>query len=173
MSSVEKCRVPVIAAIHGYCLGAGVDLAAACDIRLATKDAKLAIREVDIGSVSDFGSLQRFGRKSASASWFRELAYSARIFTPQEGKKHGFLSQIFDTEEDLMKEAYELAKLIASKSPVATVGTKITMNYAQDHSVEDGLNQVKTMNSALLQSTDLMTAAMAGLSKQVPKFAKL
>jgi len=151
MSSAENCRVPVIVAIHGYCLGAGVDLASACDIRLATKDSKLAIRETDVGMVADFGTLQRFGRKVGNESWFRELSYTGRMFTPQEAKKHGFISQIFESKEALFEGAEKLAKIIAAKSPVATVGTKLTMNYSIDHSVEDGLTQVKTMNTALLQ----------------------
>lgn len=173
ISSAENCRVPVIAAMHGYCFGAAIDLASACDIRLVTKDAKMAIREIEIGTVADFGTLQRFGRKVGNSSWFRELAYSARIFTPEEAKKHGFVNEVYEDQESLYKAAYELAKVIASKSPVPTVGTKITMNYALDHSVEDGLNQVKTMNSALLQSGDLMVAGMASLAKQTPSFSKL
>jgi enoyl-CoA hydratase/carnithine racemase len=165
--------VPVIVAIHGYCYGGAIDLASACDIRLSTKDAKMSIKEVDIGSVADFGTLQRFGRKVGNGSWFRELAYSSREFTPQEAKKHGYLNGVYDTKEDLYKAAYELANTIAAKSPVAVVGSKISMNYSQDHSTVDGLSQIKYMNSALLQSSDTATAAMASLSKQVPKFAKL
>lgn len=173
MTSAENCRVPVIAAVHGFCLGAGVDLLSACDIRLATHDIKFAIREVEIGTVADFGTLQRFGRKVGNSSWFRELAYTARFFTSQEAKKHGFINQIYEDKDSLFKGAEELAKNIASKSPVAVVGSKLSMNYSMDHSVEEGLHHVKTMNSSLLQSEDTMVAAMAALSKKTPQFAKL
>ena len=78
--SPHLCKIPVIAAVNGYCFGAGVDLTSACDIRLASSDAKMSIREVEIGTVADFGTLQRFKEKCGSASWFRELAY-AHIFT--------------------------------------------------------------------------------------------
>lgn len=133
----------------------------------------MAIREVEIGTVADFGTLQRFPRKNGCDSWFRELAYSSRIFGPVEAKKHGFISQIFDTKEEMYEAAQKLAETIAKKSPVAIVGSKISLNYSMDHSVEDGLNHIITLNSGLLQSIDTAEAAMASLSKKVPKFAKL
>lgn len=95
------------------------------------------------------------------------------MFSADEAKTHGFVTKIFEDQKSLYEGAFDLAKTIASKSPVAIVGTKSSMNYSLDHSVHDGLNHIKIMNSGLLQSTDLMTAAMASLSKQVPTFAKL
>ncbi|CAI2374820.1 unnamed protein product [Moneuplotes crassus] len=173
MSAAEECRVPVIVALHGYCFGAAIDFSSACDIRLAAKDAKMSIREVEAGMVSDFGTLQRFDRKVGNSSWFRELSYTGRFFYPEEAKKHGFITNIYETKEELHKAAHELADVIASKSPVAVVGSKASMNFSQDHSVSDGLTHIRMMNSSLLQSEDTVIAAMASLSKQVPKFSKL
>jgi len=87
VSSLEKVRVPVIAAIHGFCIGAGVDLASACDIRLCASDAKFAIKEVDIGLAADIGTIQRFQKVVANGSWARELTYTARFFEAQEALK--------------------------------------------------------------------------------------
>jgi delta(3,5)-delta(2,4)-dienoyl-CoA isomerase len=91
-SSPENCRVPVIAAVHGYCIGAGIDISAACDIRLCTKDAKFTIKEVDIGLAADLGTLQRFPKVVGNNSWVRELAHTARFFDGQEALEHGFVS---------------------------------------------------------------------------------
>lgn len=172
-SAPENCRVPVISAIHGYCIGAGIDLSAACDIRLATKDAKFTIKEVDIGLAADLGTLQRFPKVVGNNAWARELVYSARYFDGQEALENGYLSAIYDTKEQLYDEAMKLAKTIAAKSPVALVGFKRSLIFSRDHTVADGLHHVRTLNSALLQSEDNVNAAMALLSKSIPKFAKL
>ena len=133
----------------------------------------MSIREVEIGTVADFGTLQRFGRKVGNSSWFRELAFTSKIFTPEIAKKHGFITKIFEDKESLHKAVYELAEAIAKKSPVAVVGSKIAMNFSQDHSTVDGLTHIRMMNSGLLQSEDTIIAGVASMSKQIPKFSKL
>ncbi|CAI2377865.1 unnamed protein product [Moneuplotes crassus] len=173
MTSPEKCRMPVIAAIHGYCVGGGLDLSSACDIRLASKCAKFTIKEVDIGLAADIGSLQRFPKVVGNDAWCRELAYTSRIFGAEEALENGLISHYYEDKEILFDEALRLAKLIASKSPVALVGYKEGLNFSRDHTIEDGLKHVRTVNTALLQSEDNMIAAMALLSKEVPKFSKL
>lgn len=169
----EICRVPVIAAVHGYCIGAGIDLSAACDIRLSTKDAKFTIKEVDIGLAADLGTLQRFPKVVKSNAWARELAYTARYFDAQEAIENGYLSHLYDTKEEMYEAAMKLAETIASKSPIATVGFKNALVFSRDHTVTDGLQHVRTMNTALLQSEDNVKAAMALLSKSTPTFSKL
>ena len=81
ISSIEKVRVPVIAAVHGYVIGGGIDISSACDVRYAAKDTKLTIKEVDIGLAADIGTLQRFQKVVGNDSWTRELCYTARFFT--------------------------------------------------------------------------------------------
>ena len=173
MSAAENCRVPVIAAIHGHWIGAGIDLSSACDIRLASKCAQFTIKEVDIGLAADIGTLQRFPKIVANDAWARELAMTARIFDAQEALENGFLSNVYENAEELNKEAMKLAQTIASKSPVMVVGYKNWLNFSRDHTISDGLHHVRTLNTSMLQSQDSMTAVMALMSKSVPKFAKL
>lgn len=173
MSSAEECRVPVIAAIHGYCLGAGIDLTSACDIRYAVADTKFSIKEIDVGMTADVGTLQRFPKIVGNDSWVRELALTGRVFDGNEAKENGFISGLCLNKEELDQKVEELAKTIASKSPVAVVGTKQTLIYSRDHSVASSLHQVRTMNSAMLQSNDVATAATAAMMKQKAEYAKL
>lgn len=170
---VDKCRVPVICAVHGLAIGAGVDLSAACDIRYATKDAKFSIKEVDIGLAADLGTLQRISKLTGNESWVREVAYTARFFTGVEAEKMGYVSRTFDSAEALFKAAYELAQEIAGKSPVAVATTKESIKFSRDHTVEEGLAHIANLNSARLQSTDMQAAIMANMQKKKPEFPRL
>ncbi len=165
--------MPVIAAIHGYCIGAGVDLASACDIRVCAKDTQFTIKEVDVGLAADIGTLQRFQKVVGNESWARELAYTARFFTAEEALQRGFVSKVCDTFDDVMKTAMDLANLIASKSPIAVSTSKKSIVFSRDHSVEEGLNHIALLNSSMLQTDDLMVAASAIMQKSVPHFNKL
>ena len=160
-NSMEACRVPVICAIHGYCIGAGIDLSSACDIRLCTKDASFTIKEVDIGICADLGTLQRFGKIVGSESWTRELAYTARYFSAAEANQRGYVSGVYDNVDELNKAAYKLAELIASKSPVAIYVTKKSILYSRDHSVAEGMEHIALLNGAMLQTNDTNAAVMA------------
>merc|ERR1712156_522320 len=119
VSSLELVRVPVIAAINGLCIGAGVDLSSAADIRIASAGAKFTIKEVDIGLAADIGTLQRFQKVVGNDSWSRELSYTARFFLADEALQQGFLSKVSPTPEQCLADAIALATEIASKSPVA------------------------------------------------------
>ena len=172
-SAAENCRVPVIAAIHGACHGVGLDLASACDIRLCSKEAKMSLHGLDLDSAIDFGTTQRFGKKVGNQSWFRELCFTSREFCSGEGHKNGFITSVYEDNQELLKASYELAHTIAAKSPVAVHGSKTAMNFSLDHPIVDGLNHIRMMNSAFLQSEDTSVAAFAALSKKVPSFSKL
>jgi len=160
---LERCAVPVVAAISGYCLGLGIDLVASACIRLASADAAFAIKEVDIGLCADLGTIQRFQRIVGSDTWFRELCYTARRFGPEEAVRHGFLSSVYDTKEEMMEAAISMAENIASKSPVAVVATKQSILYSRDNTVNEGLAHVALMNGALLQTGDMEKAIMGSL----------
>eukprot|EP00795_Rhopilema_esculentum_P004147 gene4147-20329_t len=170
---IEKCPQPVIAAIHSACIGGGIDMIAACDIRLCSADAWFQIKEVDIGLAADLGTLQRLPRVVGNESLLRELCYTARKMKSDEAKSLGLVSHIFPSQEDLVESAVSMASQIAEKSPVAVAGTKENLIYARDHSVEDGLKHVMTWNMGMLQTEDTMKAAQASMSKSKAKFSKL
>ncbi|CEM00955.1 unnamed protein product [Vitrella brassicaformis CCMP3155] len=179
VSSIERCSKPVIAAVRGGCVGAGVDLICACDIRLCTHDAWFTVKEIDLGLAADLGTLQRLPRVCGNESWVRELAYTARRFDAREAYERGLVSAIEPTAEAMRDGALKLASVIASKSPVAVCGTKAALNYSRDHSVEDGLVMQRIWNMAALQSEDVGIAAaaaahMGGRGKTQPTaFSKL
>jgi enoyl-CoA hydratase len=170
LTSLERCRKPVLAAIHGACVGGAVDLICCADMRYAAADAQFTIKEVDIGMVADVGTLQRLPRLIGSQGLVRELAYTGRAVDAGEARAIGLVNRVFDTREALHAGVREIAATIAAKSPLAIRGIKEQLNYARDHSVADGLNQVATWNAATLLSEDLMKAMTAGQAREQPRF---
>lgn len=169
LTSIERCRKPVLAAIHGACVGGGVDLISCADMRYCAADAYFSIKEIDIGMTADVGTLQRLPRL-ISPGMVRELAYTGRKVDAAEARQLGLVNSVFDSREALQAGVRELALAIAAKSPLSIRGTKEMLNYARDHSVADGLNYVATWNAAMLMSADLNTALSAGMARQVPVF---
>lgn len=165
-SSLEHCPKPVIAAVHSHCIGAGISLASCADIRYATNDAVFSIREVDIGIAADVGILQRIHLISGNDSWARELAFTGKDVTAQEALKFGFVSRIMDSKEDCLETAFDLARKIASKSPIAVQGTKMAMNYARSLGVEESLEWMLNWNSSQLQTTDILANVKAKMNKK-------
>ena len=173
ISSLEKCLKPVICAVHSACVGGGVDLISSADIRLATNDAYFQIKEVDIGLAADIGTLQRFQKIVGNDSISRELAYTCRKLTSPEALKIGLVSATFENKDEMMQAALKMSSEIASKSPIAIVGTKKGINFSRDHSVDESLEYMATWNMAMLQSEDLIKAMMANINKEKPVFSKL
>ncbi|KZC09981.1 Delta(3,5)-Delta(2,4)-dienoyl-CoA isomerase, mitochondrial [Dufourea novaeangliae] len=174
ITAIEKCPKPVIAAVHGACIGAGVDMISAADIRYCTSDAWFQIKEVALGMAADVGTLQRFPKIIGSDSLVRELVYTARKFTASEALQHGFVSCLFETEESLLEGSIALANEIASKSPVAVQGSKLSLVYSRDHSVQEGLDHIAMHNQSMLQSEDFANATMSQVVKsEPPVFSKL
>ncbi|POZ60455.1 crotonase/enoyl-CoA hydratase family protein [Chromobacterium alticapitis] len=169
VSSLERCRKPVIAAIHGACLGGGLDIALAADFRFASQDAVFGVREVDIGMVADVGSLQRLPRVVGEGV-ARELALTGRDMTAGEALDVGLVNRVQEDGEAVLAAALQSAWLIAAKSPLAVRGSKEVMNYSRDHSVADGLQFVAGWNAAMLISEDIQKAAMAAMMKQQASF---
>lgn len=172
-SVIEKCPQPVIAAVHSGCVGGGVDLITACDIRYCSEDSWFTIKEVDVGLAADVGTLQRLPKVVGNDSLVRELAFTARRFDSQEALQFGLVSRVLADKQKLLDAAISTATLIATKSPIAIYGTKVNLNYSRDHSVKDGLDYMATWNMSMLQSKDFYTAIVAGMQKKKPKFAKL
>ncbi len=171
-NALEEARFPVIAAIQGACLGAGIDMTSACDIRLCSKDAYFGIEEIHIGMTADVGTLQRLPKLIAPGI-VKELTYTGRRFSPEEALSWGFVNSIQSDHASTLAAARELAHLIAVKSPIAISGAKKALDYARDHSVTDGLDQIATWNAAMLRPEELMTALQAKMAKKEAVFADL
>ena len=163
-TQVEECPVPVIAAIQGSCIGAGIDLASACDIRLCSANATFSVREVKIGLAADVGTLQRFPKITGNDSRVRELCLTGEVFGAQEALRIGFVSRIVlsisesESKSRLVSDALALATTIAENSPVAVTGTKRSLVYSRDHTVADGLIHIATHNTSALMTDDLPKA---------------
>ncbi|KAK0613422.1 ClpP/crotonase-like domain-containing protein [Immersiella caudata] len=173
ITAVEKCEKPVICVLHGISIGLAIDLSCATDIRIAAKDAKFSVKEVDIGMAADIGTLARLPKAVSSASWVKEVCLSARFFDAAEALSVGFVSQVHESKADALNAAMKLASLIASKSPVAVQGTKELLNHARDHTVEDNLKYTAVWNSNALQAPDMTNALLSGIQKTKARFEKL
>jgi len=169
LTSLERCRKPVLAAIHGACIGGGIDLICCADMRYCSSDAYFSIKEIDIGMVADVGTLQRLPRLIGDGM-ARELAFTGRRVEAGEAREIRLVNRVFDTREALAEGVRAIAATIAAKSPLSIRGSKEMILYARDHTVADGLNYVATWNAAMLMSDDLQKAMMAGMSKQAPEF---
>ena len=169
MNIVETCTKPVIAAIHSHCVGGGVDLACACDIRLASQDALFSVRETKLALVADLGTLQRLPNV-VGEPWARELALTGRNFSGEEALNIGFITHLCKDRDALYAKAHEIATEIADNSPLAVQGVKDTMRFTSDHGVEAGLRYVAQKNAAILICEDGMEALMAAMEKRKPVF---
>ena len=169
ITAIEKCRKPVIAAIQGHCIGGGVDLTSACDIRLAAKDAIFSIRETRIGIIADIGSLQRVPH-IIGQGWFRELALTGRDWTAEEALKMGYITRLCEDSPALFEEARTLAEEIANLAPLAVQGLKEVANYSRDHGIQQGLEYVAQRNAAMVPNEDMIEAVSAFLEKRTPRF---
>lgn len=156
---------PVIGAVHGVAYGLGIDILSQFDIRYAAKNSRFSVREIVVGMAPDIGTLQQMPRIVGNHSWLREVVYTGREFLADEALLQGFVSRVFETQEETVAAALELAKEIAGYSPVATHGIKKSLNYANDHSLEDGLRQIAEYNSYALE-TDLLVGVTAAMRKK-------
>lgn len=171
-NAIERARFPVIAAIHGACIGGAIDLITACDLRIASAEAFFAIEEIHIGMAADVGTLQRLPKLIAPAV-AAELAYTGRRFTADEAKDFGLISEIVEDRDAIVGRAMELADEIARKSPLAIAGIKRNLAFSRDHSVADGLEYMAAWNAGMLRPEDLMKAIQAKMAKSEAEFADL
>ena len=169
ISSVAKCPKPVVAAVHGYCIGGGVDLIAACDIRLASADAIFSVREAKVAIVADLGSLQRLPSIIGSGH-LAELAFTGKDIDAGRARDIGLVNDVAADAEGLMKAAHELAREIAGNSPIAVQGTKAVLAGNEGRTVAEGLDYVATWNAGMLASDDLVEAMTAFMERRPPRF---
>lgn len=171
-SALEDCRVPVIAALHGGCIGGGVDLISACDLRYASRDAYLTVYEINVGLTADVGTFPRLC-KLLPEGIVRELAYTGRRMGAEEGERRGLFNEVLDSKEAALERALEVAKEIAGKSPLAVHGCKRMITYARDHNTADSLDYVVTWNAGMLHTEEVMAAVDAGKTGQPGDYVPL
>lgn len=169
VTAVADCPVPVIAAVHGWCIGGGVDLIAACDIRLASADAQFSVREAKVAIVADLGSLQRLPA-IIGAGHVAELAYTGKDIGAARAEAIGLVNAVSADAETVLADARAMAAEIAANSPLAVQGTKAVLAAGAEQSVAEGLEYVATWNAAFLASDDLMEAMTAFMEKRPGTF---
>jgi enoyl-CoA hydratase len=169
ISALSETRKPIIAAVHGYCIGGGVDLIAACDIRLAARDATFSVREAKVAIVADLGSLQRLPH-IIGAGHVAEMAFTGKDVDAERARSIGLVNDVLDDQADLMAHATALAVEIAANSPLAVQGTKAVLAANEGRTIEEGLDFVATWNTMYLTSNDLKEAMAAFTDKRAPRF---
>jgi len=166
---IENCPKPVIAAVNGLCIGGGLDIVSACDIRLCTEDASFSLREAAIGLVADMGVLQRLPRVIGQG-FTREMAFTARFYTAGEAKAMGLVGAVYPDGAAMMEGAGTLARQIAANAPLAVQATKDVLNASRHLTVRDGMSLAQHKNMVLLMSQDLKEAFASFRERRKPDF---
>lgn len=172
VNAVEEARPPVIAAVHGGCIGGGVDLACACDLRIASSDAWFQVAEIDVAITADLGTLQRLPHLIPGGI-ARELALTGRKMMADEAARWGFVNRLAADREAAIAAGLELAGTVAAKSPMAAAGTKASLNHSRGRPVADGMAQVALWNAATLANGDMNAIFSAKATGTPPSFADL
>ncbi len=168
-NSIARCRKPVIAAISGWCIGGAIDLITACDIRVASADAKFSIRETKLAMVADMGTLARLP-SIVGQGFARELAFTGEDFDASRALQIGLLNSVHETPEAMLAAARNLATRIAKNSPLVVQGVKEIFNAQSERDAHESLEAVAVWNAAFLPSKDLNEAIGAFLEKREPVF---
>ena len=171
-SCLDRARMPVLAAIQGGCIGGGVDLISACDIRYCSEDAFFCIQEVNIGMTADVGTFPRLPQLIPQGV-VRELAYTGRRLTAREALDVGLVNRVYPTHEALVEGVLGVAREIADRSPLAVWGSKEMLNYARDHSIADGLDYIATWQTGMFQPGDMLEAFKAKSESRKPSYPDL
>ena len=172
VSCLEAARFPVVTAVQGGCIGGGIDLITAADIRICTKDAFFLIEEINVRLAADIGTIQRLP-KIIPAGIAREWTMLGEKVSADRAKEVGLVSSLHDNHEEMMKNAFEIAEKLASKTPLAMWVTKETLNYSRDHTVKESLENVALWNAATLHKEDVMSTMMSKMQKKKPEYRNL
>jgi len=171
-SCLERARQPVLAAVQGGAIGAGVDLVTACDCRYASADAFFCVQETAIGMTADVGTFPRLMR-TIPEGWARQMAYTAERLPAPKAKEIGLVNEVYPTAEALLDGVMGVARQIAAHAPLAVTGCKRNANYARDHSTADALDYIALWNAAMLRPGDIREAFMAKAQKRAARFDPL
>ncbi|MCW2673134.1 MAG: enoyl-CoA hydratase/isomerase family protein [Frankiales bacterium] len=171
-SCLEQARMPVLVAVQGGCIGGALDLATAADLRYCSEDAFFVVQEINIGMTADIGTLQRLGT-CVPQGVARELAYTGRRMPARRAYEVGLVQQVYADHGSLVDGVLETAQEIASKSPLAMHGTKVAMNFARDHGVDESLDQMATWQAGMFQPGDMVESFTAKAEKREAKYPDL
>ncbi len=167
--AIEECKKPVIAAVHGMCVGAGLDIISSCDLRLCTEDATFSLREARIGIVADMGVLQRLPF-IIGQMYTRQMAYTGRFFSAAEVDRMGLVLAVYPDQNAMLAAALKLAEEMKECAPLAVQNTKEVLNYSRFAPLRDGISMAVHKNMLLLPSKDCMEAMVAFAEKRKPNF---
>jgi enoyl-CoA hydratase len=168
-NSIEECPKPVIAAVHSKCIGGGLDIISACDVRLCTEDAIFCLKEANIGLVADMGVLQRLPT-IIGQGYAREMAYTAGNYSAQQARTMGLVNDVFADQDALDAAAKQLALQMAANAPLAIQCTKEVLNFSRYTNVSEGMAYAIQKNMFLLTTDDLKEAFVAFMEKRTPDF---
>jgi len=171
-SCLDRARLPVLAAVQGGCIGGGVDLVSACDMRYCTQDAFFCIQEINIGMTADVGTFPRLPH-ILPQGLVRELAYTGRRLHAEEAREAGLVNRVYESHEALLEGVMGIAAEIAARSPLAVWGSKEMINYARDHSIADGLDYIATWQTGMFQPGDMAEAFSAKREKRAARYPDL
>ena len=168
-SAIERCRKPIIAAVHSHCIGGGLDLTTACDIRLCTADATFSIHETKVAIVADLGTLQRL-TGIVGKGFAREMAFTGKRISAARALQFGLVNEVHENKDALLAAARAMAAEIAANSPLVVQGVKQVLQFSEEHSIQEGLDYVAQWNAARIQIADLQEAMTAFQEQRPPVF---
>ena len=168
-NAIEECPKPVIAAVHGKCIGGGLDMISACDIRLCTEDAVFCLKEANIGLVADMGVLQRLPL-IVGQGFAREMAYTAANYVARDVEKMGLINHVYADQAGLMGAAQKLAAQIAANAPLAIRCTKEVLNFSRFVNIYEGMAMAIQKNATMMMTDDLKEAMMSFLERRPADF---
>ena len=171
-NAIANARFPVIAAVQGGCIGGAVDMATACCLRYATRDAFFCIHEINLGMMADVGTLNRMPRQLPDAV-MRELAYTGDRLGAERAERLGFVNAVFDSHEALLEGALAVARKIAAKAPLAVASSKEMISYARDHSVAESFGYLNALQPGIFNPDDIARAMQSQKSGAAPVFDDL
>ena len=171
-SALDEARLPVICAIQGGCVGGGLDLATACDIRVCAADAFFTVQEIQIGMMADLGSLQRL-TKIVPQGVAREMAYTGERVGAERALQIGLVNTVLPDAPAALEHAMQLARQVAAKSPLAIAGSKLALNHARDHGMAAALQQMTLLQSAIFDTDEMAVAIKAWKAREPAAFDPL
>jgi len=169
---LERSRIPVIAAVHGACIGGAFDMIAACDMRYATADASFKIQEINLAMMADLGGLQRLPYLLPDAV-LRELAFTGKALTAERALSLGLINEVFPDQKTMLEHVLEVADAVASRAPLAISASKEAINYARDHSIQDALLHCANLQASIFSTADLSECMRAQKEGREPAFSQM